>query len=265
MLKLVFYTNDRRLKVRLAFPEDDFTHAIKWKDLLTFIISPSGDFMMTWTSLLPDLDPEYAEALIDLVGARYPVSPDFEKLKSLSPEIVFQNGTQEWVFFGGSFNPWHKGHQACIALLPEDKVCFIVPDRNPHKETYTTSPVATVLEISTHSKLGKHQFIVPTFLLSRQKNPTVDWMEKLKDNFPTLKCSLLMGFDSFSNLKSWTRASDLVPLLDTIYVVSRLEEDKERLEALDHAHALGPDLNVVFLGKHEFEDISSTEIRMKNQ
>jgi hypothetical protein len=46
-------------------------------------------------------------------------------------------------------------------------------------------------------------------------------------------------------------------------VVSRLEEDSERHLALDEAHALAPDLNVIFLGKHNFESVSSTEIRNK--
>lgn len=265
MLKLVFFTKDRRLKVRLALVGDDFSKSKIWQDKIEFIVSDSGQFMMVWTSLLPDLEPEYAESLVELVGARYPVSPDYQKLKELYPELPFQNEFDEWVFFGGSFNPWHEGHQACLTLMPEDKVCLILPDRNPHKEMRELSPVATILEISAHARLKNCQFIVPTFLLENKQNPTVNWVEKFKNDFPTHKVSLLMGFDSFSNLRNWTRAADLIPLLDTVYVVSRLEDDKDRREALDHAHARGPRLNVVFLGKHEFEDVSSTEIRLKQR
>lgn len=263
MLKLVFYIKDRILKVRQAFPEDSFTNSCQWQKKLEFIITDSGDFTMTWTSLLPDLEAEYARALVELVGARYPISKNYQSLKEKCPSIVFKNPSDEWVFYGGSFNPWHQGHQSCLALMPEDKCCLILPDRNPYKDLRELNPVSTILEISTKARFKKYQFLVPTFLLEDKKNPTVDWVEKLKEEFPTQKISLLMGFDSFSEIKTWTRSPDLLPLLHTVYVVSRLEEDSERHLALDEAHALAPDLNVIFLGKHDFENVSSTEIRNK--
>lgn len=261
MLKIVFFTQDSRLKVRLAGADDSFTKSCTWKDKLQFMVSESGDFMMLWTSLLPDLEPEYAEALVDLVGSRYPISPSYKELREKCPQMVFKNTADEWVFFGGTFNPWHQGHQACLNLLSDDKPCLILPDRNPQKELRNLSPVSTLLEISTKARFKKHQFLVPSFLLMNEKNPTVDWVERLKDEMPTLKISLLLGFDSFANLKTWVRSSDLLPQVHTLYVVSRLEDDDERARALDEAHALSSDLNVVFLGKHEFENVSSTEIR----
>jgi nicotinic acid mononucleotide adenylyltransferase len=263
LLKLVFYTKDSSLKVRLAFPEDSFTISYQWQDKLDFIVSDSPDFMMLWSSLLPDLDPMYAEAFVDLVGARYPISTDYQKLKSHCPDMAFHNGSDEWVFYGGSFNPWHHGHQSCLNLLPEDKPCMVIPDRNPQKDLREESLVSTILEISTKAKFKKFQYLVPTFLLQNKKNPTVEWVERLKEDFPTHKISLLMGFDSFSQVKTWIRSTDLLLALDTIYVVSRLEDDPDRLLALDEAHARAPDLNVVFLGKHDFENISSTDIRNK--
>lgn len=263
MLKLVFYTKDRILKVRHALPEDSYQHSCCWMDKLEYIITDSSDFTMTWTSLLPDLEPEYARALVELVGARYPLSPNYHKLKDTCPDVVFKNSCEEWVFYGGSFNPWHKGHQACINLLPDDKCCLIIPDRNPYKDLREVSPVSAILEISTKARFKKNQFLVPTFLLENKKNPTVDWVEKLKEELPTLKISLLLGFDSFAALDSWTRASDLLPKLHALYVVSRLEGDQERYLALDKIHARAPHVDIVFLGKHDFEDVSSTEIRKK--
>lgn len=261
MLKLVFYTNDSRLKVRLALPEDDFSSSCKWKDTLEFIVSDSGNYTMVWSSLLPDLDPVYANAMVELVSARYPVSPDYKTLRETCEKMIFKNPNDEWVFFAGSFNPWHQGHQACLQLLPEDRTCLIMPDRNPEKEFRDLSVVSTILEISTKARLKKYQFLVPTFLLQNKKNPTVEWVERIKEEFPTYKVSLLMGFDSFSKLKTWIRSDDLMPLIHTLYVVSRLEDDEDRRLALDEVHARGFNVNVVFLGKHDFEMLSSTELR----
>lgn len=263
MLNLVFYTNDHRLKVRPALPEDDFSQSFQWKNKLRFIVSDNGDFMMIWTSLLPDLDPEYAEALVDLVGARYPVSSNYQELKNACPKLVYTNKSDEWVIFGGTFNPWHRGHQACLNLIPEDKICLITPDRNPHKELRQLNHVSTILELSVKAKLKKNQFLVPTFLLEDKKNPTVVWVEKMQENFPDQKISLLMGFDSFAKLRTWTRSADLLPMLHAVYVVSRLEDDQDRARALDEAHAMNAKLDVIFLGKHEFEHVSSTDIRNK--
>ncbi len=261
MLELVFYTQDRLLKVRQALPEDSFKNACHWQNKLKFIITSDPSFTMVWTSLLPDLEPSYARALVELVGARYPISPNYEKLKSVCPDIVFKILEDELVFYGGSFNPWHQGHQACLNLMPPDKLCLVVPDRNPYKELIEVNPVSAVLEISTRARFNKNQLLVPTFLLENKKNPTINWVKALKEKYPTLKLSLLMGFDSFSQLKNWTNSSELMSYLETVYVVSRLEEDQDRYLALDEAHALNQNLNIVFLGKHSFEDVSSTKIR----
>jgi nicotinate (nicotinamide) nucleotide adenylyltransferase len=263
LLRLVFYTQDIRLKVRQAFPEDDFSSSCHWKNKLDFIVTDSGDFTMVWTSLLPDLEPEYAEALVDLVGARYSVSNDYSFLNKTCPAITFKNPTDEWIFYGGTFNPWHRGHQACLDLLPEDKVCLILPDRNPQKENRNVNAVSTILEISNKAKFRKNQFLVPTFLIQKNLNPTVTWVESFQDQFPTSKISLLLGFDSFARMKTWVRPEDLLPKLHAIYVVSRLEDDEDRRLALDEVHALGSNMNIIFLGKHDYENVSSTELRRK--
>ena len=42
------------------------------------------------------------------------------------------NWSSPVVFFGGSFNPWHDGRQACLDLCPNKNI-VIVPDTNPWK------------------------------------------------------------------------------------------------------------------------------------
>lgn len=262
MERLFIFIEHEVLKARRVEPYEKMEKPLVWKDL-EFEVVTSPLLMINWPIILPELKPKTARSLLDLVGARYPFSPYYEQLKALCPELLFSKTTDEWVFFGGSFNPWHKGHQACLNLLPADKVCFIIPDRNPLKELKVIEPVSTVLELITKIKFGKNHFIAPTFLLDFHKNPTVKWIEKLHKDYPNKKLSLMMGFDSFKNLHSWEKPELLTKLLSSLFVVSRLEDSEEREAAAGPIRAYSKELDIVFLGGHEFEDISSTEIREK--
>lgn len=219
--------------------------------------------MMIWTSLLPDLEPVNAKALVELVAARYPFSPHFDQLKVLCPEVVFCNNSDEWIFFGGTFNPWHAGHQACLNLIPREKTCLVIPDRNPFKDIQELNLVTTVLELSARIRFGKEQYLVPTFLVENNRNPTVEWIELMRRKYPQEKLALLIGFDSFTKILSWTRSEALLSTLNTLYVVSRMETDEERMEMLTKVNKVSADLNIQFLGHHNFEKISSTDLRSK--
>lgn len=234
-----------------------------WKDTIEFEISQDADFMMIWTSLLPDLEAKNARALVEMVAARYPFSPNYDHLFQICPEVVFCNMTDEWVFFGGTFDPWHAGHQACLNLIPKDKTCLIIPDRSPHKDIREINTVSTVLELSSRIKFGKEQYLVPTFLMEKKTNPTVEWIEIMRKHLPQCKLSLLLGYDSFDKILSWTRGQDLLRTLNCLYVVSRMEKDLDRMDMLTRVKKEAPELEINFLGHHQFENISSTNLRVK--
>lgn len=263
MVRFFFKFDGDIFRARLPLPAESFTSSVVWKDELEFEMTESSMFMIPWTSLLPDLSAEEANALIRLVAARYPVSPDYEALRTLCPQIVVGFEASEWVFFGGSFHPWHKGHQACLNLLPEDKTCFVLPDRNPLKEVRQLHIVTTIIELSSRIRFKKNQFLVPSFLLNQKKNPTIEWIERLRMDYPDKKLSLLLGYDSVRGLSSWIRFPDLLKSLNTIYVVSRLEKDEEREKILAELKLHSSELQIVHLGRHEFEALSSTEIRKR--
>lgn len=263
MLRLFAHLKDHYLKLRVAFPQESFTASFVWKDEIEIEYTNDSKYTMAWTSLLPDLEPHKARALVELIGARYPVSAQYKELKRVCPELLFHNGTDEWVFFGGSFNPWHAGHQACLNLLPQEKTCLVLPDINPLKETRDYELVSSVIELSSKGRFSTHQFLVPSFLIEKTKNPTITWIERMHNDFPGQKLSLLLGFDSFDKIVEWTRSSDLLPLLHCIYVVSRMETEIGREEAIKRVQAITPNLKIELLGRHGFEDLSSTEIRRR--
>lgn len=262
-MKLFFYFKGQLLKVRRALPGEVFTRSSQFGNI-EFEITPSQDYVMIWTTFLADLSPEEARDLVELVSARYPFSPRYQELKSVNPDIVFKDG-DEWIFFGGSFNPWHAGHQACLNLAPAEVTTFVIPDRSPHKDLREIEPISTLLFLSSKIRFKKNQYLVPTFLLVPKQNPTVEWMEKLRAEHPEKKLSLLMGFDSFQNILGWTRATDLLKTINTIYVVSRLETDLIRKTIAASVKNVAHNVKIEFLGHHDFETISSTEIRNRSK
>lgn len=262
MERLFLHLDKGVLKARRVEDFETLGKPMVWKKL-EFEYTTSSLLMINWPIILPELAPETAQSLLDLVGARYPFSPYHDELKNICPELVFTQDAEEWVFFGGSFNPWHKGHQACLDLLPEEKLCFILPDRSPLKELKVIEPVATILELITKIKFRKHHYIAPTFLLDFQQNPTVSWVEKLLKDFPEKKISLLIGFDSLRGMLKWVRAEELLNMLHGIYVVSRMEDKEERDEVANPIRAIAKNLEITFLGGHEFEDVSSSDLRKK--
>jgi len=260
--KLFLYLENELVKARAVESWENLTRPLKWGDL-EFEMTTSPIRMVTWPNLIPELPPETARSFLDLIASRYPFSRDRSQLMQLCPELLFKDNVDEWVFFAGSFNPWHKGHQACLNLLPKDKWCFILPDKNPFKEDSGREPVATSLELIRKINFGSHHYFVPTFLINQEKNPTINWIEQVRTRFPDQKLSLLMGFDSFKSLNSWHRSHDLLKNLNKIYVVSRLEDDHERDEVAVPLKTIAPHLEVEFLGRHEFENLSSSDLRKK--
>lgn len=260
MERLLIYIKDDVIKARLAAPHEKLEKPRRWKEI-EFDTTSSPLLMITWPILLPELEPEAARSLLDIIGARYPFSSRYNELKLIAPELAFSESNDEWVFFGGSFNPWHKGHQACLDLLPIDKTCFILPDRNPQKEVRALEPVFTTISLISKIKFGKHHFIAPSFLMDQEKNPTVTWIEKLRADYPEKKLSLLLGFDSFRDLKTWIRFDELLKHLSSLYVVSRLEEPEEQQAVEAPLKSFASELNIVFLGHHQFENLSSTHLR----
>jgi nicotinate-nucleotide adenylyltransferase len=166
-------------------------------------------------------------------------------------------GLKEVTFFGGSFNPWHEGHQACLDAFPKNKKLIIVPDYNPEKDIFDHSK-------NYYDELLKRTMkpaseVYEGFIKEKKKNPTYYWIKEIKD----IKINLLMGADSFLNIKNWIEGKKLLNLLSTIYVVPRLVEDTKLKDEEKILHSINPNLEIIFLNHHPYEHISSTQIRNK--
>jgi nicotinate-nucleotide adenylyltransferase len=261
MLKLFVTLKDHYLKVRPAHGGEILKNGFYWGETLHLQFTEDTSYMMYWTSLLPDLSPPDANALVDLVAARYPLSEKYFQLKDKCPDLIFNDSQEEWIFYGGSFNPWHQGHQNCLNLLPEGKTCVIVPDINPLKEKISFELVSKILSISSKCRIKDHQYLCPTFLYLNKKNPTSEWVEFLKKIRPDKKISLLMGFDSLYSIQSWFKYDELLKNLYCIYVASRMESTEMQDEVIKKIQPFNPQLKLIFLGRHADENVSSSALR----
>lgn len=177
----------------------------------------------------------------------------FSPEKMRVPRWLFKNKTLEEVtFFPGTFNPWHDGHSACLNKCPAKNI-IVVPDFNPWKEgDVRQRPWEHLKQLLNELKETPYS-VYPGFLSKKSGNPTVDWFPKVSIK----KKSLLLGDDSFLSFHKWKNVDELVKHITTLYITPR----GERREALLRQRDRFSELDIIFLEHHNFEGISSRNIR----
>ena len=79
---------------------------------------------------------EEAACLCHSLGSFWGAFGDSPEQNVLLPQKMAKNlqgPLSRVTFFGGSFNPWHRGHRECLNLCAEDEI-MVVPDCNPWKK-----------------------------------------------------------------------------------------------------------------------------------
>lgn len=180
--------------------------------------------------------------------------PLLEVSKRTSPETV----EKPWLFFGGAFDPWHKGHRACLELCREFSL-IVVQERGPWKDGTPTAfkEFWGLIKETRDIALG----LYPGFLARASVEPTVAWMSQVKG-----KKSFLVGADHLRDFNKWHDFKRLLDSIETLYVAPRAVHQshhadnelfyqwKEELQK----HTSTP---ILILDRHPFEELSSTAIR----
>jgi len=181
---------------------------------------------------------------------------------SHSPYSVKKPKNNKVIFFGGSFNPWHAGHEQCLKQLAMPDNLFIIPDNNPRKQSNLSSNICVWSRYQDlKAKVLSPVDIYPGFWTSQEANPTSSWLPQIKANHPELSLGLLIGFDSFMTIHNWIDAKKLMTNLSDLYIVSRLDKEIAKLNQINHFKEFYPHVNLNFLGHHQYEDLSSTQLR----
>jgi nicotinic acid mononucleotide adenylyltransferase len=189
----------------------------------------------------------------------------FTKITDISPtlkekHIILKGLTlmfkmpKNGIFFCGTFDPWHRGHTACLAACQKGvkrKKIVVAPDYSPLKKR-PQNFWKKFIDIHLHLKNGPY-LLYPGFVGLSAPNPTYRWLKKVEG-----EKNLLMGDDNFVSITNWKDADKLLKIIDNIYVVPRNNESKM---AYMVKYLKRYRLRVILLGRHKYAGISSTKIR----
>jgi nicotinate-nucleotide adenylyltransferase len=155
---------------------------------------------------------------------------------------------------GGTFDPIHLGHlraaETAREALELDQVLFVPAGQPPHREL----PLASALDRYTMVGLAaaEHARFVASDVELLRDGPsfTVDTLDTLRGGCPTNELVLIVGSDTFPEMRGW-RDAERVFALSAVAVVTRPGAAAADLADARVSHVSGPGL-----------DISSSAIRL---
>lgn len=128
-------------------------------------------------------------------------------------------------FYGGSFDPVHRGHlaigESLIEMFRLDQFVFIPAFHAPHKpDRKPTSAIQryAMLALATNDDPKMH---VSTMEIELPEKPyTIDTLRRIKGRLPSDEIFFVMGADSWQDIRTW-REWEQVLLAANHIVVSR--------------------------------------------
>jgi nicotinate-nucleotide adenylyltransferase len=179
-------------------------------------------------------------------------------------------------FFGGTFDPIHRGHlriaSAAAGAFALDRVLFAPVGNQPLKAKLPISSFADRLEMtrlalaSTTDTLqpATCSFVVSTLDAPRpdgQPNYTVDTLAALALEYPAATLFVLTGADSFLTMRKWRSPGQLLALAEWI-VVSRPEFPLDETQLAELALTPAQRARIHLLPTVQ-DDVSATELRRR--
>jgi nicotinate-nucleotide adenylyltransferase len=165
------------------------------------------------------------------------------------------NRDKRITFYGGTFNPWHEGHQTCLDLCPREDI-IIVLDHSPFKgKTRLGCPWVQYKNLAARFQETTYS-VYPGHAGTKTPKPTATWIKQV----PQPAKEFIIGDDNFLCIETWNQASELLNSLTTLFVIPRGHYQelahKRKILLKDY-----PQLDIQILSHHPYEGVSSTQIR----
>ncbi|HMD18855.1 MAG TPA: nicotinate (nicotinamide) nucleotide adenylyltransferase, partial [Alloacidobacterium sp.] len=140
--------------------------------------------------------------------------------------IISRASGMRIAFFGGTFDPPHRGHlaiaQAAAERLRLDRVLFAPVGNQPLKHDSSVASFDDRVAMVKLAISGDRRFELSTIdapRLDHRPNYTIDTIRLLKESLqPKDHLFCLVGADSFLSLPRWYRAAEL--LFDCDFIVA---------------------------------------------
>ena len=123
-------------------------------------------------------------------------------------------------FFGGTFDPVHRGHIAVAESATKQfelgKVLFVPAELPPHKQDHALTPFAhrmamVALATQGHSTFIPSDFEARLFRETGKPNFSLETVRRLKSTLKKAdKLYFLVGIDAFLTVANWHRAVELL-------------------------------------------------------
>ncbi len=167
--------------------------------------------------------------------------------------------------FGGTFNPFHKGHRRCIEEI-DKSLCFdeilVIPDKlPPHKPTFKLAGDTDRLNMCRLGTAGINKVTVSDIEIKQPgKSYSVYTLRELVKLYPqdSYRLYFIMGSDMLLCFKKWYKYKEILSLCSLV-CISRSSRDTQRLSVC--AEELTNEGGDVCVVKTEPFEVSSTEIR----
>lgn len=183
-------------------------------------------------------------------------------------------------FYGGSFDPPHKGHiaiaQAVTDVFALDRFVFIPAHHAPHKkDRQPTSPFHRFAMLALATEHEKKVEVSAIEMESPERPYTFETLSRLKEQLPDAEIFFVIGADSWAEITTW-REWETVLTIVNIIVVTRPEyevgmehvTDEIRKRVVDLRSAEGRTRGAqasggIFITDAVYLGISATGIREK--
>lgn len=134
--------------------------------------------------------------------------------------------------FGGSFDPAHEGHahvaETALKRLGLDRVWWLVSPQNPLKAK--SSPFEARMQ-SAQQRAGGSRMLVTDFEQRFACAYTYQTIRKLKQLYPGVEFTLIMGADNLANFRKWRNWREVADALPIVIVARPGAKPADRLAA----------------------------------
>ena len=168
--------------------------------------------------------------------------------------------------FGGSFDPFHKGHLALLESVQRrfkfEKILIIPTYESPHK-TPSLFTTQQRVEIIRRAIDGNVSLVVDeTEVSTEELSYTYQTMLKLHNKHNGKKFFLIIGEDVWLSRSAWYRIQDLEKLTDFI-IVGRPNYNAIDLRKIDTniMNETQAEMSHITYHQSEMHDVSSTQIK----